>query len=130
MAAKGVLEAGGTLSALGSLAWMLLCIVVVLALAYLFTRYGLGRWKSGGMAGSAGNGQGIRVLARTALGRESQVLVVEAGGRYFLLGATGTQISCLAELTAEEAEAFKEGPEGQPVQNVPDLPEPLIAAGL
>lgn len=106
---------GGLLSTLGSLAWMLLCIVVVLALAYLFTRYGLGRGNLPGMAGgAAGKAQGIRVLARTALGRESQLVVVEAGGRYFLLGATGTQISCLAELTAEEAEAFREGPENQP----------------
>ena len=109
------MKEGSQLSSLGSLVWMLVSVVAVLALAYLFTKYVIGRGKLGGPAGpGCGKKDAVRILSRTVVGRESQLLLIEAGGRYLLLGATGAQIACLAEFTAEEAETFKGDPEGQP----------------
>lgn len=85
---------------------MLLCVVAVIGLAYWFTRHVAG---SGGLSGflpMAGR-EHLKVLAQTALGKDQSLLVVAAGERYFLLGATPSQITKLAELTAEEAAVWQ-----------------------
>ena len=96
-----------------SLLWVLLCVVVIVALAYLFTRYAAGRGGLG-MMGMAGGGQQFKVLARLALGREQAAVLVQAGERYFLLGVTQSAISTLAEFTPEEAEAWRKTQAEQP----------------
>ena len=97
-----------------TLLWMLICVVVVIVLAYLFTRFVAGRGGAIGLSGS--NGQ-FKVLARLSLGREQSAALVKAGERYFLLGAAPSGITLLAELTAEEAAEISPPPD-------PDQPAP------
>ena len=77
-----------------SLLWTLGCVVVIIALAYWATR--------------AIAARGGKVLSRLALGRDQQLLLVQAGERYFLLGVTASAVSNLAEFTPEQAQAWPE----------------------
>ena len=95
----GVLDG---LSSLFSLIWLLVCVLVIVVLAYLFTKYVAGR---GGMVGVSGGSERFRVLARLPLGREQSAVLVKAGEKYLLLGVTASEITVLKELTPEEAEA-------------------------
>ena len=85
----------------------LLFVVLILCLAYLFTKYVVGSGRLGGRAAGkrAGN---LQVLAQLALGKDQRLLLVKAGERYFLLGAAPSGISNLAEFTQEEAAAWTE----------------------
>ena len=105
----GVLDG---LSSLFSLVWLLVCVLVIVVLAYLFTRYVAGR---GGTLGVSGGSERFKVLARLSLGREQSAALVTAGEKYLLPGVTPSEISLLKELTAEEAEAAYALPPGQPV---------------
>ena len=87
-----------------SLVWLLVCVLVIVALAYLFTRYVVGR--GGGMMGLTGGTGRVKGLCRLSLGREQSAALVRAGGRYFLLGITPSSVSLLAELGEEEAKAL------------------------
>ena len=98
-----------------SLLGMLIVIVVVIGLAYWFTRHvvGKGRLPSFGMMRKEGE---LSVIARTQMGKDQRLAVVQAGERYFLLGVTAQNISLLAELSAEEAARWlpkEESGEGQ-----------------
>ncbi len=85
-----------------SLLWVILCVVGILLLSYLFTRYVAGR--SAGLTGrGCGNGP-FRVLARLSLGREQSAVLIQAGERYLLLGVTQAEITTLAELSQTEAQ--------------------------
>ena len=108
-----VLNAGvtGGLDSLFSLIWMLVCVLAVIVLAWLFTRYVAGR---GGTIGVPGGSERFRVLARLSLGREQSAVLVKAGEKYLLLGVTATKITVLKELTAEEAETVYVLPPDQP----------------
>ena len=107
------LEVGalGGLNSLLSLVWMLVCVLAVIVLAWLFTRYVAGR---GGMIGASGGSERFKVLARLSLGREQSAVLVRAGEKYLLLGVTPSEVSLLKELTAEEAEAVYALPPDQP----------------
>lgn len=89
---------------IGALMGMVAAVALVLCLAYFFTRYfavkGLG-----GIGGvrSWGRESKLRLLDRMPLGREQYLAVVQAGKTCFLLGVTGTQVTLLRELNAEEA---------------------------
>ena len=87
-----------------SLVWLLVCVLVIIVLAYLFTRYIAGR--GGGVMGLSGGTEQFKVLCRLSLGREQSAALVRAGERYLLLGVTASQVSLLAELTEEEAQAL------------------------
>lgn len=93
-----------------SLLWVILSVVVIIALAYWFTKYVVGRGAFNGL-GMSGGGERFRVMARLNLGRDQMVLLVQAGERFFLLGVTAGAISNLAEYTREEAEAWTTAPE-------------------
>ncbi len=96
-----------------SLVWLLVCVLVIIALAYLFTKYVAGR--SGGFLGIGGGTDGFKVLARLSLGREQSLALVQAGKRYFLLGVAPSKVSLVAELTREEAqELYPQSTPGQP----------------
>ena len=99
------------LSSLLSLLWLLVCVLGVVVLAWLFTRYVAGR---GGMIGASGGSERFKVLSRLPLGREQNAVLVKAGEKYLLLGVTPSEISLLKELTAEEAEAVYALPPDQP----------------
>lgn len=88
-----------------SLLWAVICCVLVIGLAYWFTKYVVGRGKLGSL-GMSRRTDGIEVLTQMPLGKEQRLLVVKAAGRYFLLGATAAGISCLAEFTPEEAQVW------------------------
>lgn len=108
LAAKG---AGSLLSLL----WLLVWVLIIIGLAYVFTKYVVGRGKLGRMG--TGKGQLIEVITRMPAGKEGQLLLVQVGGRYFLLGQTAAGITNLAEFTQEEAAAWKdngEPPGGEP----------------
>lgn len=87
-----------------TLLWMLVAVVVVLALAYLATR-----WISTRGIGSimgAGSGGGFCVLRQIVVGRGERLLLVRLGERCLLLGVTAGGISLLKELEPEEAEGW------------------------
>jgi flagellar protein FliO/FliZ len=88
-----------------SLLWTLVCIVVILLLAYVVTR--MVAVGSGGRTGRRYGAERLNVLSQLTLGREQRLILVEAGDRYFLLGVTAGQITTLAELSREEAEACR-----------------------
>ena len=117
------LAQGGALNSIFTLIWLLVCVLVIIVLAYLFTRYVAGR-SSGALGISGGNGR-FKVLARLSLGREQSVALVRAGERYLLLGIAPSGVSLVAELTREEAEALYAPPAGQPAP--PSFSEALRA---
>ena len=86
-----------------SLIWMLLCVVVIIVLAYLFTRYVAGRRGLGGFGAPGGTGR-FKALARLSLGREQSAVLVQAGERYLLLGGAPSGVTLLAALSQEEAQ--------------------------
>ena len=104
-----------TLDNILSMMWLLVCVVVIIVLAYLFTKYVAGR--SGSFLGArSGTGQ-FKVLARLSLGREQSLVLVQAGERHLLLGVAPSGVSLVAELTGEEAQALCARP-------TPDQPAP------
>ena len=106
--------------------WLLIAVVLVMGVAYLFTRYVAGN--SSLLSSRIGKTKMISVVEQTYMGRDRQVVLVQAGDRYFLLGNTPTQITTLAELSAEEVQAWREkegqmGEEGQPPSFAQSLQE-------
>lgn len=91
---------------------MLLCVVAIIVLAYLFTRFIAGRGSLGKLNLGGGAGK-FKVLARLSLGRDQSAVLVQAGERYLLLGAASSGVTLLLELTPEEAEAVS-GPRPAP----------------
>lgn len=85
-----------------SLLGMLVTVVVVIGLAYWFTRYIVGG-KHMGSLGLLQKNEQLQVLAQTQVGKDQRLAVVQAGKRYFLLGMTPQNISLLAELSEDEA---------------------------
>lgn len=107
-----------------SLLWVLVCVLVIVGLAYWFTKYVVGRGKLGG-AFSAGIGGVIEVKAQTAVGRDRQLLLVKAGKKYLLLGSTANKITKLAEFTAEEAQIFMDEEKRREQESPPSFRQSL-----
>lgn len=105
-----------------SLLGMLVIVAGVLVMAYFFTRYVAAR----GMAGyPAIRGQKLKVLDQMSLGRDQRLLVIQAGERFFLVGAAATGFTMLAELTGQEAEQWTDkGESGEPL---PSFKEAFLA---
>lgn len=91
-----------------SLMWVLVCVLVIVVLAYLFTKYVAG--KGGGFLGPGGGTDRFKVLTRLSLGREQSLALVQAGERYFLLGVTSAEVTLVSELSQEEAQALYPSP--------------------
>ena len=83
----------------------ILCAILIIGLAYWFTKYVAGR-TGAGMFGVMKGTEQFRALARLSLGRDQALVLVQVGGRYFLLGVTPAAVSNLAEFTKEEAETW------------------------
>ena len=103
-----MLDLGGD-TALASFLWMLVCVVLIIGLAYWFTRYVAGR----GALSAFAAGRRMEILDRLPLGRDQALVLVQAGERYLLLGTAPSGVSLVAELTAEEAQALCAPPPGQ-----------------
>ena len=97
-----MLELGGD-AALASFLWMLVCVVLIIGLAYWFTKYVAGR----GALGAFSGGRRMEVLDRLPLGRDQNLILARVGERYLLLGAGTAGVTLLAELTEEEAVVWK-----------------------
>ena len=96
--------------------WLLIAVVLIMGLAYLFTRYVAGNHSL--LSGRGKSDKMLHILEQTYMGRDRQIVLMQAGDRYFLLGNTPTQITTLAEFTPEEVAAWREkerqmGEEGQ-----------------
>ena len=102
-----------------SLVWMLVCVVGIILLAYLFTRYIAGRGSLGKISLGGGAGK-FKVLSRLSLGRDQRAVLIQAGERYLLLGVANSGDSLLAELTEEEVQDF----------TTPKAASPTVPAGF
>ena len=85
---------------------LLVAVVLIMGLAYLFTRYVVGNQNLAKRRGQ--NKKMLNIVEQTYVGRDRQVVLMQAGDRFFLLGNTPTQITTLAELSAEEVAAWRE----------------------
>ncbi|BAL01152.1 flagellar biosynthetic protein FliO [Oscillibacter valericigenes Sjm18-20] len=103
---------------IGTLLGMLAAVVVILLLAWLFTRYLAGR-TPGAMRFSRNRNGKLQLLERMPLGREQYLAVVRAGETYLLLGVTGSQITLLRELSAQEASKWTEDETDTPPESTP-----------
>ena len=103
-----------------SLLWMVVSVIVIIGLAYWFTKYVAGRGGLG-VFGPLKAGGGLAILAQLPLGREQKLVVAQAGERYFLLGVTGSDITMLAEFTAEEAALWRRQAETEDQSGTPSL---------
>ena len=95
------------------LLWALLVIIAVLALAYLFTRYGAGRLN--GMFRP--RRRRMTVVEQVPLGRDQRLVLVRMGDTLYLLGVTPGGVSRLEKLPASELEALEEPPPCDPPQD-------------
>ena len=86
--------------------WLLIAVVLIMGLAYLFTRYVAGNQNLLSQRGK--NTKMLHIVEQTYMGRDRQIVLVQAGDRYFLLGNTPTQITTLAELSAGEVDLWRE----------------------
>ena len=114
------------------LVWLFICIVLIMGLAYLFTKYVVGRNVPMPFGGAR---RGIlHVIAQMPLGRDRHVILIQVGERFFLLGSTANEINLLAELPEEEIQMWREkerqmGEEGQPPSFTQSLQEILKQRG-
>lgn len=107
-----------------SLLWMIVCVVVIIGLAYWVTRYVAGRGGLGAF-GPLKAGEGLELLAQLPLGRDQRLVVVRVGERCLLLGVTAAGITLLTELTEEEAALWRNQSEGAKKRETPSFREAL-----
>lgn len=95
-----------------ALLWVVVCVALIVVLAYWFTKYVAARGFPGALGGQGS--EGLKVLARLGLGKDGTLVLVQAGERYFLLGVTPAGITNVAEFTGEEAARWTAKQEEQP----------------
>jgi flagellar protein FliO/FliZ len=116
----------------GLLLKTIVALIVVIALAWIFLRWGLRRLIPGSRPSPD-----MRVLARMPVDGRRSLLVVEAYGHYLLLGVTEGGVTLLKELTAEEIAAAERKRAAAPSKSFAEvlreklrpsapLPEPII----
>ena len=93
---------GEDAATLASFLWMIVCVVLIMGLAYWFTRYIAGR------GAVLRGGRRMEVLDRLPLGRDQSVILARVGERYLLLGTGTAGVTLLAELSAEEAASWEQ----------------------
>ena len=94
------------LETFASLFGTLAAVLIIIGLAYWFTRHVAGSGVLGGIRTTAGDGR-MQVVAQLTVGKDQRLLVAAVGERYFLLGITPGGISLLTELTEEEAAQWR-----------------------
>lgn len=95
-----------TESPLLSLLGMLGSVLLILGLAYWFTRHVVG---SGGLDRIAfrQRNENLQVLAQIPVGKDQSLAVIQIGERYFAVGITPQNITMLSELTADEISPWR-----------------------
>lgn len=83
------------------LVWALIVILIVLVLAYLFTRFVAGR-ATGGPGLSRFRRGRITVLDQVTIGKDQKILLVQLKDQVYFLGAAQGSITCLEKLPAED----------------------------
>lgn len=81
---------------------MLVVLGIVLILAVYVIKYGIARLQPDQYVRTGA----LQVMERLSLGPRNGLYLVRAGERYYLLGVSGENINCLAELEGEELQAF------------------------
>jgi len=71
---------------------LLVLFVLVVGLAWLTARL------VGTRFGASNRGSSLRVLQHIPAGRDRSIMLLEVGGRYYLLGVTGHQVSLLDQI--------------------------------
>ena len=91
---------------------MILATIVIIALAYWFTRHVVGR---AGIStiGKYQQNESLKLLHQLQLGKDQRLAVVKAGEKYLLLGITAQSISLLTELSEEEASVWIKSKDAQ-----------------
>jgi flagellar protein FliO/FliZ len=84
----------------GLLLRTLLALAIVVALVWILLRWGLRR-----LAPGAAKGRALRLVARQPLDGRRSVVLVEAAGRYLLLGVAEGSVRLLGELDSREVDA-------------------------
>jgi flagellar protein FliO/FliZ len=108
------------MNAVLSLLWVVICVVVILALAYWVTKYVALHGRAGVYNKTGSEGE-LVLLARLALGKDQQLVVVRIGERCYLLGVAATQITLLSELAPEEVASWQSDHDAPPAQVSPDF---------
>ena len=85
-----------------SLLWALLVTVLVLALAYWFTKHVVGRMAGGALL----PGRRMTVLEQISLGKEQRLLLVKVGEQIYFLSVTPGGTTILREFSKEEADSW------------------------
>ncbi len=79
-------------------------LVVILALAYICTKY----------IATAGRGittgGNIKIIEQVGLGNQKSLAIVKVGKEYMLIGTTATQISLIKELSEDSASEIELNP--------------------
>ena len=88
------------------LLWLIVAVVLVMGLAYLATRCIAGDMPM--QRSRKAHKKMLHPVEQLYMGRERQIILVQAGDRYFLIGNTANQITTLAEFSEEEIEAWRE----------------------
>jgi flagellar biosynthetic protein FliO len=110
----------------GSLAVSLVSLGIVCLLAYVSLRF-LARRGVGVGFGGRGGGP-IKVLARCSLEPRRGVYLIEAAGRFFLVGVGDGPMTVLAELDAAEVAAALPAP-GSPGRSFGDVLARVLGRG-
>ena len=90
--------AAGATGMLQMLPGLALVLLLIVALAWLAKRGGVGRGASGGI---------LRIVAERAVGSRERVVVLEVGGQWLVLGVAPGQIRSLARMARPESAAVE-----------------------
>ncbi len=96
--AKTIGQGAAPVSSVGLLQWILSCIMVIgimIACLWLLKKSKLA---------PGGKNDFLKVIAWISVSRTDRILVVKAGSRYLLLGATAESINLLSELSEDEVQ--------------------------
>jgi flagellar protein FliO/FliZ len=107
---------------IAALLGMLGAVFVILALAWVFTRYVAARGLQAGRFSGGRDGK-IELVEKLPLGRDQFLVLARTGESFLLLGVTQGSITLLRSFTKEEAENWKNANNmNPPIQNGGTMP--------
>ncbi|MGP1612548.1 MAG: FliO/MopB family protein [Catonella sp.] len=94
------LKTMGTLGSIAQIFGMLVAFAVILAAAYFVSKY------FGKYALKTRENSNIRVIETNRIAADKYLQIIEAGGKYFLIGISKSNISLISELSADQIKDF------------------------